>query len=436
MKKLFILTFLFAYQFSIAQNAISIEDALFNLPDVKFTKISDADDEHPRFECFIKQPVSHSDASKGHFYQRVEVTHRGFGSPTVMNTNGYNLNRGRNELVAMMDANYINIEHRYFGKSIPEPLDWKHLNLENVAGDLHRINTIFKNIYKGEWVSTGISKGGQTTIAYRYFYPDDVDVSVPYVAPLNLNYADKRIYTFLDTVGTDECRKKIYKVQKKLLKNRKEVLGKLKWFAKGQNLKFDYLGGIDAAFEYAVLEYPFSFWQWGFDCDDLPTGKNLEDYIQSFVDIVGLQFYDDKSMKAFASHYYQATTQMGYYCFETDDFKGLIKALEGDEPSASFMPEGTNDHPRDYSLMTKIDNWLKDNGNEFIYIYGGIDTWSATRVIPTDKVDAKMYLMAGKHHGNARIRNLSDKDMADLEQRLEGWLNGVDVKMKLLKEWN
>jgi len=436
MRKIILFVFLLAYQFASAQQALSIEDALFNLSDVKFTKISDADADYPIFECYIKQPINHSDAKQGHFYQRVEITHRGFGNPTVMNTNGYTLNRGKNELVTMMDANYINIEHRYFGKSIPKPLEWEHLKLENVAADLHHINELFKQIYKGNWLSTGISKGGQTTIAYRYFYPDDVDVSVPYVAPLNLKYADERIYTFLDTVGTDECRKKVYKVQKKLLKNRKEVLSKLKWFAKGQKLNFDYLGSLDAAFEYAVLEYSFSFWQWGSSCDDLPTGKNLDDYIQSFVDIVGLEFYDDKSMKSYASHYYQATTQMGYYGFETDDFKGLIKTLKGDEPNASFEPEGTTDHARDYTLMTKIDNWLKENGNEMIYIYGGIDTWSATRVIPTDKVNAKMYLLPGKHHGNARIRNLSKSNMAELEKTLEGWLNGsVDVKLEGLKDW-
>ena len=32
-------------------------------------------------------------------------------------------------------------------------------------------------------LATGISKGGQATMFYRSYFPDDVDISVPYVAP-------------------------------------------------------------------------------------------------------------------------------------------------------------------------------------------------------------------------------------------------------------
>ncbi len=423
MKNVLLLS-LFCVSFNLfAQNALSIEDALYNLPNLKFTKISDEGDKNPVFECYVRQPVDHNNPKAGHFYQRIELTHRGFNRPTVMATQGYGINRGKNEVAMILDANYINIEHRYFGKSVPKPLDWQHLNLENATGDLHQINQIFKQIYKGKWVSTGISKGGQTTIYYRYFYPNDVDVSIPYVAPLNTEFTDDRIYTFLDTVGTASCRKKIYNVQKKLLKNRKKVLARLKWFAQGAKLKFDYLGSLDAAFEYAVLEYSFSFWQWGSDCDDLPTGKDLDPYIQSFIDIVGLGFYGDAAMKLYAPHYYQATTQMGYYGYDTDEFKGLIKTLKGNEPKASFEPKSTSKDPRNYELPKKVEKWLAENGNNFIYIYGRNDTWSATRVLPSDKVNALHYLMAGKHHGNARIQNLTKAQKAELKATLEKWLN-------------
>lgn len=431
MKKILLLLLTVVSFQVMAQQAVSIEDLLFDLPDLKFKKVSNPDDKYPVFECFIRQPLDHKNPEKGSFYHRLELTHRGFGKPTVMATQGYNLNRGRNEVSEILDANYINIEHRYFGESVPEPLDWQYLNLENATADLHHINQIFKQIYKGSWVSTGISKGGQTTIFYRYFYPNDVDVSIPYVAPLNTDFEDKRIYAFLDTVGTDECREKIYAVQKKLLKNKKEVLDKLKWFVKGANYEFEYLGSLEAAFEYAVLEYSFSFWQWGWSCDDLPTGRDLDKYIESFLNVAGLSFYDDKTMSYFAPHYYQATTQMGYYGFETDKFKGLIDKI-GKTPNASFTPLIAVDTPRDYELPKKVGKWLDENGNKFVYIYGGIDTWSATRVIPSGKVDVLYYLMAGKHHGNARISNLTDAQKVELADTLKKWLNS-DVNMRALK---
>lgn len=145
-----------------------------------------------------------------------------------MVTNGYANSRNRiSEPAALLGANQINIEHRFFGESMPDSLDYTYLNLEQVAGDLHHINEIFRTIYNGKWLSTGISKGGQTTIFYRYFYPKDVGVSMPYVAPSTQGVEDQRIYTFLDTVGTDACRNAIKDVQIRLLENREQMVAAL-----------------------------------------------------------------------------------------------------------------------------------------------------------------------------------------------------------------
>ncbi len=102
-----------------------------------------------------------------------------------------------NELSPILNANQICVEHRYFNESTPQPVDWEHLTIYNAASDHHRIVEILKEIYKGKWVNTGISKGGQTVMYHRYFYPDDVDASVGYVCPLNFSIEDKRVYSFL-----------------------------------------------------------------------------------------------------------------------------------------------------------------------------------------------------------------------------------------------
>ncbi len=419
-------TFIFItiYCVSFGQN---IEDVLYNLPNLKFTKKADN-----YFECFILQPIDHENPEKGSFYQRFELTHVDFDAVNVMNTNGYQLNRSKSEVATILNSNYINIEHRYCGKSVPEPLDWQYLNLEQATADLHEINQLLRKIYSGKWVSTGISKGGQTTIFYRYFYPDDVAVSVPYVAPLNIDIEEQRIYTFLDTIGTKECRDKIFHIQKTLLENREEVLGKLKWFSIASEYEFEYLGGLEAAFEFAVLEYSFSFWQWGSSCEDLPTGDTLDNYIQSFIDIVGLSFYDDKTMKLFAPHYYQASSQMGYYGFETDRFGDLIKTLPRN-PNASFAPKELGKIKINNKTPKAAEKWLEKNGNQFIYINGANDTWSATRVIPTTKVDALYFNMANRSHGDARMKNLSKSDKDAIVKKIEKWLN-VEVNMDLLKK--
>ena len=243
----------------------NIEDLLFSLPDLIFKKIETPDSFELAYELKVRQPLDHFDPSKGFFYQKVFLTHKAFNRPMVINTAGYSKKKNDIlEITELLSANQIAVEHRYFGESLPDSMEYEYLNLKQATADLHRINQLFKKIYTGKWVSSGISKGGVTTIFYRYFYPDDVDVSVAYVAPLNKEREDKRIYTFLDTVGTDECREKIKSFQTRLLENRDEVLSYLKFYSIGAGLKFNYLT-FDQAFEYAVLEYPFYFWQWGAD---------------------------------------------------------------------------------------------------------------------------------------------------------------------------
>ncbi len=401
----------------------NIETALFNLPDVIFKKIDTPDGFEAAYELKIRQPIDHKHPEKGHFYQRVFLTHKGFDRPTVICTEGYERPTNRvYELTRLLNANQLDVEHRYFGESKPEKIDYQYLNLEQATADLHHVNEVFREIYKGKWVSTGISKGGQTTIYYRYFYPADVDVAVPYVAPLNLELEEKRIYTFLDTVGTAECRAKIKAVQIRLLKNREETLKNLKWYAKGAGFKFTRLS-LEQAFEYAVLEYPFSFWQLGHDCAKIP-GENvpLDSTLNYMLGVSNIDFFGDEQIAGYHSHFYQAGDEMGYYSYRTDEFKGLLKALPmKPNPSAVFMP---NNLPTSFDgeLPKRVAKWIDDYGNNFIYINGNADTWSATAVRPSGKTNAVFFFMPKTDHGKARIKNMSKADKDKLVATLEKWL--------------
>ncbi|MCF8244680.1 MAG: hypothetical protein K9J37_09345 [Saprospiraceae bacterium] len=411
------------------QNAVSnVETALFNLPDVTFKKIDTPEGFEAAYELKVRQPIDHKHPEKGFFYQKVFLNHAGFDRPTVIVTEGYQRPTNRvYELTPLLKANQLDVEHRFFGDSKPEPLDYQYLNLEQATADLHHINQIFREIYKGKWVSTGISKGGQTTIYYRYFYPADVDVAMPYVAPLNQSLEEQRIYAFLDTVGTPECRAKIKSVQTRLLKNREEVLTKLKWFAKGAGQKFTYLS-FEQAFEYSVLEYQFSFWQMGHDCSKIPGHDvPLDSTISHFLSVSDLGFFSDDQIANYSSHYYQAGDEMGYYGYRTEDFKGLLKALPANShPSAVFMPNKLPTH-FDGELPKKVANWLDNWGNNFIYINGDSDTWSATAVRPSGKTNAVFFFMPKTSHSGARIKNMTKAEKEKLVTTLEQWL-GMEIE--------
>lgn len=421
--KRILLTIFIAITTSISAQDFNIEEQLFNLPDIIFKEINAPLGFDAAYELRIKQLIDHTNPEKGYFYQRAYLSHRGFDKPTVMVTQGYSSNSNRiGEVANLLNANQIDIEHRYFGKSIPDSVDYQYLNLEQATADLHHINELFRMIYPNKWISTGISKGGQTTIFYKYFYPKDVDASIPYVAPLNISLQDERIYTFLDTVGSDECREKITAIQKRLLTEREEVLPLLKWYTYGAQLRFNYLS-FEEAFEYAVLEYSFSFWQWGSDCEKIPAvDAPLEDILYHFVTVSGLDFFSDEGMKTYASHYYQAGAQMGYYGYNIEPFKSLLKALPTDKnPSAVFMPNKMV-VPFNNETPIKTAQWLKKNGNKMIYINGNADTWSATAVRPDKNLDALWFFLDGKDHAAARIKNMTPAQRTELVNTLERWL--------------
>lgn len=422
---LFFGPFLFAQS-----NEALLERALFDLPDVSFKKLPPTASGLFQYDLRIKQPLDHQHPEKGYFYQQVRLTHHGFERPTVITTQGYQIGLGKSEIEAILDANHLNVEHRFFGESMPDPVQWEYLTLEQVTADLHHINQLFRKLYPGKWVSTGISKGGQTTIFYRYFYPDDVDVSIPYVAPFNNSLEDKRIYTFLDTVGSDACRKSIYEFQVYMLQHEKDALERLKWFSKGAQLNYKYLGSLDKAFEYAVLEYSFSFWQWGHSCADIPKGGDFDEALAHFISVSDIGFFSDRDITAYAPHYYQAATQMGYYGYNIQPFKKYLTQFK-ENPLATFAPTGSNPPTYNNSLNEKVGQWLEDKGNNMLYIYGGSDTWSADRVIPSAKVNSKSFILPGTDHGRARIKNMDAKMQREFAEQLKQWLV-ADVDLGVL----
>ncbi len=398
-----------------------IQSFLESNEDITVESIKTGDDGVTKAVIYISQPVNHQQPNGDTFGQRIILTHVGMDMPTVIQTQGYNVSDRENEIVKILNGNSINVEHRYFAKSVPEPRDWTYLTLEQATADLHKIRTLFGEIYTDKWVATGISKGGATTIYYEYFYPEDTDASIAYVAPISDDLEDKRIYKFLDTIGTKECRKDIFTYQKFMLKKKDKVLDRLQWFVKGKGLEFDYLGDLETAYEYAMLEYPFSVWQWGTPCEDIPDNKDLDTYIEHLLEVVGLDFYDDKTNEFFAAHYYQASTQMGYYGFQTLRYSRWLDKL-GRNPSASFPPKDSNP-VYDNSLAKDVMKWLNKDGNDLLYINGLMDTWASNRVIPSKKVNSKAFNLAKASHGDARIANMSPEMKVEFTEALEALIN-------------
>ena len=230
-----------------------------------------------RYVVMFDQPLDHKNPSKGHFEQRFVVAHAGFDRPTVIVTEGYGgaraLNpRYREELSSRLGANQIFVEHRYFGESTPSPRNWDYLNAENAAADLHAVRQALAAVYPEKWIGTGVSKGGENSLIYRMYYPQDVDVTVAYVGPICFGVEDGRHEPFLERVGTAEERAAIREFQTEVLKRRKELVPLFDEYCKSKG--YEFRTNIDEVFDLCVLEYPFSIWQWGTAVSVIPASDS------------------------------------------------------------------------------------------------------------------------------------------------------------------
>ena len=378
-----------------------------------------------KYVTYFTQPLDHRHPEKGSFRQRVIVSHVGFDRPTVIVTEGYGAayalrSQYREELSKLLNANMIFVEYRYFLESTPEPKDWQNLTAENSADDLHAITTAFKNIYPGKWIATGISKGGQTTLLYRTFYPDDVDISVPYVAPLCYGVEDGRHEPFLHKVSTPENRKKIEDFQLEALKRKATLLPRFEKYCTEKNYSFR--APIEEIYDYSVLEYSFALWQWGTPISSIPATTASDDEIFSHLLAISEPGYFTADSPN-ASFFVQAARELGYYGYDVQPFKQYLSIQSSEGYLHRLMlPEELKDMPFDKTLSKKITKFLKKQDPKMIFIYGQNDPWTAAGVTwLKNKKNIHVFIQPNGSH-LARISTLPEKEKKEVMELIKQWL--------------
>lgn len=378
-----------------------------------------------KYVTYFTQPLDHRHPEKGSFRQRVIVSHVGFDRPTVIVTEGYGAAYAlrpqyREELSKLLNANMIFVEYRYFLESTPEPKDWQYLTAENSADDLHAITTAFKNIYPGKWIATGISKGGQTTLLYRTFYPDDVDISVPYVAPLCYGVEDGRHEPFLHKVSTPENRKIIEDFQLEALKRKATLLPRFEKYCTEKNYSFR--APIEEIYDYSVLEYSFALWQWGTPISSIPATTASDDEVFSHLLAISEPGYFTADSPN-ASFFVQAARELGYYGYDVQPFKQYLSIQSSEGYLHRLMlPEELKDMPFDKTLSKKITKFLKKQDPKMIFIYGQNDPWTAAGVTRLkNKKNIHVFIQPNGSH-LARINTLPEAEKAEVMELINEWL--------------
>ena len=404
-----------------------LQDKLKAISQITEVKPLESKEFAEKYVTYFTQPLDHDRPELGNFRQRVIVSHVGFDRPTVIVTEGYGAGyalspRYREELSKMFNTNMIFVEYRYFLESTPEPRDWQYLTAESSADDLHAVFKAFKKIYPGKWISTGISKGGQTTMLYRTFYPDDVDISVPYVGPLCYGVEDGRHEPFLCQVGTAEERKKIEDFQLEVLKRKATLLPRFEkhCIEKG----YEFFGSVEEIYDYSVLEYSFALWQWGTPVSTIPACDADDDAIYKHFMAISEPSYFAKG-GGNESFFVQAARELGYYGYDIRPFKKYlsIKSSKG-YLKKLMLPEDAKHIKFDKTLSKKITKFLKKSDPKMVFIYGEIDPWSAAAPMWLDTSKKKNMHMFVQPRGShrARINTLPEEMKQEAIRIIKEWL--------------
>ncbi|MGV6845387.1 MAG: S28 family serine protease [Lutibacter sp.] len=398
-------------------------------PNAEITAMEKTDFYTKKFQIILNEPFDHQHPYLGTFKHYIYLSHVSYKSPNVIVTEGYNANPRTYELSKILRANQIQVEYRFYGKSRPDSIPWKYLKNGQAVEDYHQLVTKLKTLYTGKWISTGISKGGETVLIYKSKYPYDVNVAVPYVAPLINGTEDKRTENLYNSVGSDTCRLKIKNFQRTVLKNRKNIITEINKYAKKRGMEFTEVP-VEEALEYAVLELPFSFWQWGGKCDEIPN-DNATAFTQfNFINkIVGIGYYSNKTYYDLLPSFYQHETELGYYGFDTSPVKDLLQVVK--QPTNKRFAPKNIDLTYDLNYIKKVRDYVENQGNKILYIYGSFDPWGACAPNPKPHVNyLKMVLKGGSH--KTRIKSFSKLDQQKIYDTLQKWL-GYSVTIYPLK---
>jgi hypothetical protein len=376
------------------------------------------------------QPVDHAHPEGATFQQEVSLLHRDTGpaAPMIVATTGYSdyLRDGRAELTALLAANQVSIEHRYFGASRPSPADWSKLTIEQAAADEHAIIEILRQVYGGAFVTTGASKGGMTAVYHRRFYPDDVEGTVPYVAPISFGAPDERYPAFVATLGPAACHAQVQAVATEMLAHRRAAFEAKASALAGMTFTRVAVG---PAVEEAVASLEWQFWQYvGVGgCAGVPAVDADDQTLFAFLQQASPINADDDNA-FFEAYVYQAYAQLGFPDGGAAYLDPYLRYRDADYAGELPTPKPAYSS----AAMQDIDAWVKTQGDGLLFVYGGWDPWTGGKFTLGGARDSALFVVDQGTHGS-KIAGLAEADRTAAFAKLVAWTGATPDLARLQK---
>ncbi len=413
------------------------EDILTRLRRIPGIQVDEVPASVPGTRAFLirlRQPENHDNPARKSFEHRLVLIHRSTQAPMVALHSGYGLFGDPLQFTAylmepavVLEANQLTLEHRFFGESIADNPDWQYLNIEQSARDVHRIYTLFNEIYRGPWIGTGASKGGMAAIFHHHFFPADMVGIVPYVAPLSFGPLDSRYQTFLDQIGPSDgrCRDRAKDMELEVIQRRQE-LGE--YWVRNDPATVGYTAEqVGLVTVYLVLGFHWSFWQYlgspeacaaqppqGADIAELAAWFPFD--IQTYLN-AGL--YDPE----LTPYSYQVSNELGHpeidYYSHLEAALGQVDFSNAPAVQADLPPWGL-EPAFDPAPLRAVDARLRTEARNILAIYGAWDPWTAGNInLNPDPSNLRLYAPQMNH--GAQIADLTPQEQEPALRILFQW---------------
>ena len=137
--------------------------------------------------------------------------------------------------------------------------------------------------------------------------------------------------------------------------------------------------------------------------------------------VAGFDYLADEFIIEYQPFFYQALTEMGYYGYDLSEFGDYIKHV--DNPVFTFTLPPNVKTEFDNQLWQDLKNYITNEAEHFVFIYGQNDTWSATGVfnLATD-ANSKVFVKEGGSH-RTRINNLDEEQKEEVYKTIRVYLS-------------
>jgi len=135
--------------------------------------------------------------------------------------------------------------------------------------------------------------------------------------------------------------------------------------------------------------------------------------------VAGFDYFADEFVVKFRPFFYQALTEMGYYGYKLDDFEKDLQHVT--ESGFGFTIPEEMDYTFDPQVSVELNEFIANEAEDFIFIYGEWDTWSATAVELSGDTNSKVYFCKNGSH-RTRIRHMSFEQQDEIFSLLDSFL--------------